>query len=167
MVSKAWKSVLSPRSLNLITCSCISCKNTADSIFDQVYVLEALKCNQQQYGRSGKVAWRAKQGLIRLIVCAVGLEGKGRKKEHKAENFGQQLGPQLGLVRMRKTHSDICIERKESDRRRCHSIYMLRQLALSFSYVVVQCNLDLVTLLVSAKTVTKSHNVTKSNDFMQ
>ena len=25
----------------------------------------------------------------------------------------------------------------------------------------VQCNLDLVTLLVSAKTVTKSHNVTK------
>ena len=30
----------------------------------------------------------------------------------------------------------------------------------------VQCNLDLVTLLVSAKTVTKSHNVTKSNDFM-
>ena len=30
----------------------------------------------------------------------------------------------------------------------------------------IQCNLDLVTLLVSAKTVTKSHNVTKSNDFM-
>ena len=30
----------------------------------------------------------------------------------------------------------------------------------------VQCNLDLVTLLVSAKTVTKSHNITKSNDFM-
>ena len=30
----------------------------------------------------------------------------------------------------------------------------------------VQCNLDLVALLVSAKTVTKSHNVTKSNDFM-
>ena len=29
----------------------------------------------------------------------------------------------------------------------------------------VQCNLDLVTLLVSAKTVTKSHDVTKSNDF--
>ena len=40
----------------------------------------------------------------------------------------------------------------------------------SVSYCVtvytVQCNLDLVTLLVSAKTVTKSHNVTKSNDFM-
>ena len=32
---------------------------------------------------------------------------------------------------------------------------------------VVQCNLDLVTLLVSAKTVTKLHNVTKSNDFMK
>ena len=30
----------------------------------------------------------------------------------------------------------------------------------------VQCNLDLVTLLVSAKTVTKSHNITKSNYFM-
>ena len=30
----------------------------------------------------------------------------------------------------------------------------------------IQCNLDLVTLLVSAKTVTKLHNVTKSNDFM-
>ena len=30
----------------------------------------------------------------------------------------------------------------------------------------LQCNLDLVTLLVSAKTVTKLHNVTKSNDFM-
>ena len=30
----------------------------------------------------------------------------------------------------------------------------------------VQCNLDLVTLLVSTKTVTKLHNVTKSNDFM-
>ena len=29
----------------------------------------------------------------------------------------------------------------------------------------VQCNLDLVTLLVSAKTVAKSHNVIKSNDF--
>jgi hypothetical protein len=29
-----------------------------------------------------------------------------------------------------------------------------------------QCNLDLVTLFVSAKTVTKSHNVTKLNDFM-
>ena len=32
---------------------------------------------------------------------------------------------------------------------------------------IVQCNLDLVTPLVSAKTVTKLHNVTKSNDFMQ
>jgi hypothetical protein len=30
----------------------------------------------------------------------------------------------------------------------------------------VQCNLDLVTLLVSAKTVTKSHNDPESNDFM-
>ena len=30
-----------------------------------------------------------------------------------------------------------------------------------------QCNLDFVTLLISAKTVTKSHNVTKSNDFMK
>ena len=30
----------------------------------------------------------------------------------------------------------------------------------------IQYNLDLVTLLVSAKTVTKLHNVTKSNDFM-
>ena len=36
----------------------------------------------------------------------------------------------------------------------------------SISQLVIQCNLDLVTLLVSAKTVTKSHNVTKSNDFM-
>ena len=33
--------------------------------------------------------------------------------------------------------------------------------------IYVQCNLNLVTLLVSAKTVTKSHNVTKSNDFMK
>ena len=32
--------------------------------------------------------------------------------------------------------------------------------------IEIQCNLDLVTILVSAKTVTKSH-VTKSNDFMQ
>ena len=30
----------------------------------------------------------------------------------------------------------------------------------------VQCNLDLVTFFVSAKTVTESHNVTKLNDFM-
>ena len=29
-----------------------------------------------------------------------------------------------------------------------------------------QCNLDLVTILVSAKTVAKLHNVTKSDDFM-
>ena len=28
-------------------------------------------------------------------------------------------------------------------------------------------DLDLVTLLISSKTVTKLHNVTKSNDFMQ
>ena len=28
------------------------------------------------------------------------------------------------------------------------------------------CNLDLVTLLVSTKTITKSHNFTKLNDFM-
>ena len=32
--------------------------------------------------------------------------------------------------------------------------------------VDIQCNLDLVTLLVPAKTVTKSHNVAKSNAFM-
>ena len=32
--------------------------------------------------------------------------------------------------------------------------------------IEVQCNLDLVTLLVSVKTVTKLHNITKSNDFM-
>ena len=32
--------------------------------------------------------------------------------------------------------------------------------------IQIQCNLDLVTHLVSAKTVTKSHNVTKLNDFM-
>ena len=31
---------------------------------------------------------------------------------------------------------------------------------------LIQCNLDLVTLSVSAKTVTKSQNVTKSNAFM-
>ena len=31
---------------------------------------------------------------------------------------------------------------------------------------LLQCNLDLVTLLVSSKNVTKSHNVTKWNDFM-
>ena len=30
----------------------------------------------------------------------------------------------------------------------------------------IQWSLDLVTLLVSAKTVTKWHNVTKLNDFM-
>ena len=35
-----------------------------------------------------------------------------------------------------------------------------------YYYRLIQCNLDLVTLLVSAKTVTKSHNVTKSNDFI-
>ena len=33
-------------------------------------------------------------------------------------------------------------------------------------HTIVQCNLDLVILLVSAKSVTKLHNVTKSNDFM-
>ena len=33
-------------------------------------------------------------------------------------------------------------------------------------WMTVQCNLDLVTFLVSIKTVTKMHNVTKSNDFM-
>ena len=33
-------------------------------------------------------------------------------------------------------------------------------------FSTLQCNLELVTLLVSAKNVTKSHNVTKSNDFM-
>jgi hypothetical protein len=31
---------------------------------------------------------------------------------------------------------------------------------------LIQCNLDLVTLLVSAKTVPESHNVTKSNNLM-
>ena len=31
---------------------------------------------------------------------------------------------------------------------------------------MIQCNLDLVTLLVSPKTVIKSNNVTKSNDFV-
>ena len=31
---------------------------------------------------------------------------------------------------------------------------------------IVQYTLDLLTLLVSAKTVTKLHNVTKSNDFL-
>ena len=35
------------------------------------------------------------------------------EKEHKAEKFGQ-MWLSLVLVRMRKTHSDICIERKES-----------------------------------------------------
>ena len=38
------------------------------------------------------------------------------EKEHKAEKFGQ-MWLSLVLVRMRKTHSDICIERKESDQR--------------------------------------------------
>ena len=41
--------------------------------------------------------------------------------------------------------------------------------ALAFQFLsknYIQCNLDLVTHLVSAKTVTKLHNVTKSNDFM-
>ena len=33
-------------------------------------------------------------------------------------------------------------------------------------FFVTECNLDLVTLLVSAKTVTKLPNVTKSNDYM-
>ena len=37
---------------------------------------------------------------------------------------------------------------------------------LTLGIIHIQCNLDLVTLLVSAETVTKSHNVTKSNDFM-
>ena len=31
--------------------------------------------------------------------------------------------------------------------------------------IEIQCNLDLVTPLVSAKTVTNLHNGTKSNDF--
>ena len=34
-----------------------------------------------------------------------------------------------------------------------------------FFLILLQCNLDLVTLWVSAKTVSKSNNVTKSNDF--
>ena len=33
-------------------------------------------------------------------------------------------------------------------------------------YTKIQCNLELVTLLVSAKNVTKLHDVTKSNYFM-
>ena len=36
----------------------------------------------------------------------------------------------------------------------------------NFVSKIVQCNLDLVTLLDSSKTVTKSHVVTKLNDFM-
>ena len=43
---------------------------------------------------------------------------------------------------------------------------MFRYTVLSGFILHIQCNLDLVTLLVSAKTVTKSHNVTKLNAFM-
>ena len=43
-------------------------------------------------------------------------------------------------------------------------IYLFVDFLSFMSYV--QCTLDLVTLLVSAKTVTKLHDVTKSNDFM-
>ena len=39
------------------------------------------------------------------------------EKEHKAEKFGQ-MWLSLVLVRMRKTHSDICIERKERKSRK-------------------------------------------------
>ena len=45
----------------------------------------------------------------------------------------------------------------------CHSFFLGR---LYKHHKKEQCNLNLVTLLVSAKTVTESHNVTKSNDFM-
>ena len=43
--------------------------------------------------------------------------------------------------------------------------YIAEKLSYS-SALRVQCTLDLVTLLVSTKTVTKLHNVTKLNDFM-
>ena len=36
---------------------------------------------------------------------------------------------------------------------------------LDLTGFLVQCNLDLVTLLVSTTIVTKSHNVTKLNDY--
>ena len=46
-------------------------------------------------------------------------------------------------------------------------MYVVLEVNISYSlFLLVQCNLDLVTLLVSAKTVTKLHNVTKSNEFM-
>ena len=44
-------------------------------------------------------------------------------------------------------------------------LFQLRKCRKSSQLSTVQCNLYLVTLLVPAKTVTKSHNVTISNDF--
>ena len=46
------------------------------------------------------------------------------------------------------------------------SVYYNSDLTFLAHKILVHCNLDLVTLLVFAKTVTKSHNITKSNDFM-
>ena len=43
------------------------------------------------------------------------------------------------------------------------TLYTVLQITIMYT---VQCNLDLVILLVTAKTVAKSHNVTKWNDFM-
>ena len=54
--------------------------------------------------------------------------------------------------------SFLCMYSKHADRYWCSHFFVF------FLSKYVQCNLDLVKLLVSSKIVTKSHNVTKSND---
>ena len=60
------------------------------------------------------------------------------------------------------------IQRMEADivTGRIHNMFSQIFRVQIYEFFPPKCNLDLVTLLVSAKTVTKSHNVTESNDFM-
>ena len=80
----------------------------------------------------------------------------------------EQIDIQFFVFPFSDTHFCIQIQTRLSHPRPvlgfAHSIVSLAKIeGIFFS---LQCNLDLVTLMVSAKTVTKLHNVTKSNDFM-
>ena len=59
-----------------------------------------------------------------------------------------------------------CDNNEDEDSQDCCKHSKLKFYNPSLVYLYVQCNLDFVTLLVSAKTVAKSPNVTKSNDLM-
>ena len=79
--------------------------------------------------------------------------------EWKCSEGGECIGP-----------TKVCDGIKDcddnEDEEECCTHSKLKFYNPSLVYLYIQCNLDLVTLLVSAKTVAKSPNVTKSNDFM-